>query len=201
MMTRAFFSPVSPSRPRRHCRDHRHSRRRRGARLGGRGRDCGGRGACPGNRNRGYARRRHRRLRAYARGLRAARGVDGRKDVGGTSLSGSRRRLSNRADTERADYGRAKAAHSQKTASLSAWTTTEGRAAFGADICGHSPRAVYSRDDESPVLAGLSMSGRYWARTSDPQLVESLRTATGCDRSGQIEMVARDQPCAVRHRW
>jgi hypothetical protein len=40
----------------------------------------------------------------------------------------------------------------------------EGRASF----CG-----VYSRDDESPTRAELSCHGRYWARTSDPKLVES----------------------------
>jgi hypothetical protein len=28
------------------------------------------------------------------------------------------------------------------------------------------------RAKKSPVLAGLSFGGRYWARTSDPQLVE-----------------------------
>jgi hypothetical protein len=33
-------------------------------------------------------------------------------------------------------------------------------------------RADSPVNDETPVLAGVSRSGRYWARTSDPQLVE-----------------------------
>jgi hypothetical protein len=36
----------------------------------------------------------------------------------------------------------------------------------------HLIRGVAQTESESPALAGLSGDGRYWARTSDPQLVE-----------------------------
>ena len=38
---------------------------------------------------------------------------------------------------------------------------------------GPRPRGrVSPQNDETPALAGVSLGGRYWARTSDPQLVE-----------------------------
>jgi hypothetical protein len=38
--------------------------------------------------------------------------------------------------------------------------------------CGHAPPTVYRNKDERRALAGLSLDGRHWARTSDPQLVD-----------------------------
>ena len=42
---------------------------------------------------------------------------------------------------------------------------------FGPGL-GHALAAAAFVENESPAFAGLSVSGRYWARTSDPQLVE-----------------------------
>jgi hypothetical protein len=37
---------------------------------------------------------------------------------------------------------------------------------------GHALEIFATGENESPAFAGLSCHGRYWARTSDPQLVE-----------------------------
>ena len=63
------------------------------------------------------------------------------------------------------------------------WNVTapldEARQAFQQHECCHfvatptvAARPGSPREDESPALAGLLRGGRYWARTSDPQLVE-----------------------------
>jgi hypothetical protein len=53
----------------------------------------------------------------------------------------------------------------------SASCATRNRA-FQAKSGPRNPTASVRSNYETPALAGVSVSGRYWARTSDPQLVE-----------------------------
>src|SRR5918995_4549427 len=72
----------------------------------------------------------------------------------------------------------------RSTTAVSTEATIHDRSHFAATQLAE-PDIPLPQNCETPALAGASSGGRYWARTSDPQLVESICRGTGQDFDGR----------------